>query len=229
MLEPWLATEFSWSEDNLTLTMPLRTDVKWSDGTPFTAADVAYTFDLLQQFPALIGSASGAWDDYLAGVKAVDDATVAFTFSRVFTPAIYLLGNQTIVAKHIWETIEDPVTTTFDTPVGTGPFTDIAIFQPQGYEAHKNPNYWGADCDPRPALQGVHEQRPNSRLNHQRRGRLGWTRRESGRDVRGQGIPSTTIIGGRRSPTSLCTSIPPVHPLTIPPSARRLVPPSTAR
>lgn len=142
VLEPWLATEYNWSEDNLTLTMPLRTDVKWSDGTPFTAADVAYTFELLQQYPALIGSASGAWDDYLAAVEAVDDATVAFTFSRVFTPAIYLLGNQTIVAKHIWETIADPVTTTFETPVGTGPFTDVAIFQPQGYEVHRNPNYW---------------------------------------------------------------------------------------
>lgn len=142
VLEPWLATEFSWSDDNLTLTMPLRTDVTWSDGEPFTAADVAFTFELMQEFPALIGSASGAWDDYLESVTVVDDATVSFTFSRVYTPAIYLLTNQTIVAKHVWEGIDDPVTTTNEAPVGTGPFTDIAIFQPQGYEVHTNPNYW---------------------------------------------------------------------------------------
>ncbi len=141
-LEPWLATEYSWSADNLTLTMPLRTDVTWSDGEPFTAADVVFTFELMQQFPALIGSASGAWDDYLDAVVADDDATVSFTFKRVYTPAIYLLSNQTIVAKHIWEAIADPLTTTNETPVGTGPFTEIAIFQPQGYEMHKNPSYW---------------------------------------------------------------------------------------
>jgi peptide/nickel transport system substrate-binding protein len=141
-LEPWLATEYSWSADLKTLTMPLRTDVKWSDGQPFTAKDVVFTFELMKKFPALVGSASGAWDDFLADVKAPDDKTVVFTFSRVYTPALYLLTNQVIVDQHSWASVPDPVKSTNESPVGTGPFTDIAIFQPQGYEAHKNPNYW---------------------------------------------------------------------------------------
>ena len=142
VLEPWLATEYSWSEDLMTLTMPLRTDVTWSDGETFTADDVVFTFELMQQYPALVNSASGAWDDYLASVSAPDPNTVEFTFSRVYTPALYLITNQRIVPRHIWETIEDPVTTTNENPIGTGPFSEIAVFQPQGYEIHKNPTYW---------------------------------------------------------------------------------------
>lgn len=45
---PELATGWTWSEDGTELTMPLRQNVKWHDGKPFTAADVKCTFDLLQ-------------------------------------------------------------------------------------------------------------------------------------------------------------------------------------
>src|SRR5215469_13564658 len=42
-----LATGWSWSEDGTQLTFPLRHDVKWHDGKPFTASDVKCTWDLL--------------------------------------------------------------------------------------------------------------------------------------------------------------------------------------
>jgi len=40
---PWLATAYAWSNNNKTLTFTIRSGVKWTDGTPFSAADVAYT------------------------------------------------------------------------------------------------------------------------------------------------------------------------------------------
>src|SRR5512143_436845 len=43
---PWLATEYKWSPDATKLTMTTRDGVKWSDGQPFTAKDVAFTFNL---------------------------------------------------------------------------------------------------------------------------------------------------------------------------------------
>src|SRR4030088_2533044 len=46
-VRPDLATSWSWSEDGKELTLPLRQDVKWHDGKPFTAADVKCTWDLL--------------------------------------------------------------------------------------------------------------------------------------------------------------------------------------
>src|SRR5215470_10252358 len=45
----WLATAWKWSNNFQTLTATIRPNVKWSDGQPMTAADVAYTFDLLKQ------------------------------------------------------------------------------------------------------------------------------------------------------------------------------------
>ena len=50
---PWLATTWTWSNDNTSLTFAIRSGVTWSDGKPFTARDVLYTFDLLKKYPAL--------------------------------------------------------------------------------------------------------------------------------------------------------------------------------
>jgi peptide/nickel transport system substrate-binding protein len=46
---PMLATEYRWSGDGKTLTFTIRSGVQWSDGQPFSAADVVYTFNLLKQ------------------------------------------------------------------------------------------------------------------------------------------------------------------------------------
>src|SRR6266540_151246 len=44
---PWLATAYAWSADSLTFRVTTRPGVLWSDGLPFTARDVAFTFDLM--------------------------------------------------------------------------------------------------------------------------------------------------------------------------------------
>src|SRR4051812_12109930 len=72
---PWLATEYSWSADNLTFRVTTRSGVRWSDGQPFSAQDVAFTFDLLRRFPALDHDA--VWR-FLADVVARDAQTVEF-------------------------------------------------------------------------------------------------------------------------------------------------------
>ena len=50
---PWLATGYTWTADNLKLRFALRGGVRWSDGEPFTARDVAFTFDLMRRHPVL--------------------------------------------------------------------------------------------------------------------------------------------------------------------------------
>ena len=50
---PWLASAYAWSDGNKVLTFTMRKGVKFSDGTPMTAADVVFTFDLLKANPAL--------------------------------------------------------------------------------------------------------------------------------------------------------------------------------
>lgn len=151
-LVPWLATEYTWSAGNTLLTFKLRENVKWSDGQPFTAQDVIFTFDMLRSNEALSGTATSILQEYIDSVTAPDDFTVEFKFKMVYTLAIYDLANQIIVPEHIWKDVEDPLTWTNDNPVGTGPFTEVAKFESQIYILEKNPYYWQAD---KPAFTGI--------------------------------------------------------------------------
>mgnify|MGYP000920357512 CR=1 FL=1 len=153
-LVPWLATEYKWSDDNLTLTFTIRDGVKWSDGTAFTANDVAFTFNFLKSKPGLAGMALVAVGEtgYIESVTAPDASHVDFKFKRVYTPGFYDLIAQMIVPEHVWKDVADPVTFTNDNPVGTGPFTEIVSFQDQVYQVDRNPNYWQPG---KPAIKGM--------------------------------------------------------------------------
>jgi peptide/nickel transport system substrate-binding protein len=133
---PWLATGYEWSDDGLTLTFDVREGVMWSDGEPFSAADVAFTFALQRE---MFGE--GVYP-YLTSVESPDATTAVFQLSEPFSPAIYEVGQQVIVPEHIWTDVEDPANWTNEEPVGTGPFTEVAVFQDQVYELHRNPTYW---------------------------------------------------------------------------------------
>jgi len=136
---PWLATAHEWREANRVLRMTTRDSVLWSDGRPFTARDVAFTFNLLQRFPAL--DRRGVWG-FLSDVRTVDDRTVDFRFQRVFIPGFDEIAAQQIVPEHHWKDVEDPVSYPNENPVATGPFTEVRVFRNQVYELGRNPRYW---------------------------------------------------------------------------------------
>jgi peptide/nickel transport system substrate-binding protein len=100
-LVPWLADKYAFSADNKTLTFTLHDGVKWSDGQPLTARDVAFTYNLLKNTSGLQGpglQAVGA-SGYIDSVAAPDDKTVAFTFKQVNTPGLYDIIQQNIVPE----------------------------------------------------------------------------------------------------------------------------------
>jgi peptide/nickel transport system substrate-binding protein len=136
---PWLATSFQWSAENTKVRFPLRTGVLWSDGTPFSARDVVFTFEQMRRVPAL--DTTRMWQ-FLASVAALDAATVEFTFKRTFTPGLAYIGNQPIVAEHKWKDVAQPASFDDPNPVGTGPFTEVRRFEPAVYELGRNPKYW---------------------------------------------------------------------------------------
>ncbi len=133
---PWLATGWSWNSDSTQLTFNLRHGVKWSDGKPFTAADVAYTFQILKKY------FGGGGFPYVKSVVATSPYVVTFTFSMPFSPALGQVGQQVIAPEHIWSKVPNPVKFTNPSPVGTGPFTQITSFAPQAYVLGRNPHYW---------------------------------------------------------------------------------------
>jgi peptide/nickel transport system substrate-binding protein len=135
---PWLASSYAWGSGNKTLTFTIRSGVKWSDGKPFSAADVVYTFQLLKKYPALDLNAN--WS-VLKSVTQNGDKVV-FTFKTAAVPYFYYIAGQTpIVAQHIWSSIKNPTTYKDTHPVGTGPFK-MASCSPQVIKYTKNSGYW---------------------------------------------------------------------------------------
>lgn len=136
---PWLATSFVWNQEATRLTLKIREGVRWSDGQPMSAQDVAFTFEYLKRHPGL--DQAGLWKR-LDRISVTEASEVVFHFKAPFTPGLEFVAGQPILPRHIWEKIQDPVTFANPNPVATGPFTKVLRFQDQVYELGKNPDYW---------------------------------------------------------------------------------------
>jgi peptide/nickel transport system substrate-binding protein len=135
----WLASSYAWSSDSKTLTFTIRSGVNWTDGEPFTAADVVFTFNMLKQYPAL--DLQSVWS-VLSSVAQQGSDKVVMTFSQSAVPYFYQIAGQTaIVPQHIWTGIKDPVGEANTIPIGTGPFT-VGQCTPQNITYTRNPHYW---------------------------------------------------------------------------------------
>lgn len=142
-LVPQLATEYSISEDGLTYTLTLREGVTFSDGTPFTAADVVFSFDYLKNAgsPAL-----NLLGEYM--VAADGDNQVVFTLVQpnadflfgIASRWSFVLKNGTAAPNTIAEGDSPYVNFT-----GTGAFV-LTDYRPgESATFSKNPTYWQPD------------------------------------------------------------------------------------
>ena len=129
---PWTAEDYSYNDDFTELTVKIRKGVEWSDGTPFTAKDVAFTLEMLKKHAPLLRN-SARVKQWLKEAKAVDDYTCLISFNSPqprfyfeyltfkFDTGIY------IVPEHIFKDVEDPTAFKFfdvekGWPVVTGPY-----------------------------------------------------------------------------------------------------------
>ena len=109
------------SADGKSWRIKLRSGVTWHDGTPFSADDVKYTLDLLNDpdFPAY----SRAGHSLVKDIKAVSRTELTWQMEHAFAPYPPILSWTFIVPAHILGKTKDPRTSTFaNSPVGTGPF-----------------------------------------------------------------------------------------------------------
>lgn len=155
-LEPWLAEKWESSADGLTHTLHLRPGVTWSDGTPFTSADVLFTLQALYDKTVESVIASSV----MPGGKPIqatapDASTVVLTFSQASGTGISLLDMVPILPKHkleaalragtfqqAWNTATPP-----SEIVGTGPFL-LREFKPgERLVFDRNPTYWRTGHD----------------------------------------------------------------------------------
>lgn len=154
---PELARSWDIHENGRTITMYLRRGVRWSDGQPFSADDVIFTFQALfdQRYPnryqgqyTIAGQA--------IGFEKLDSHTVRFSTAKPYSPFLYVIGFISILPKHILyeayvngELLQEwSVRTAMQEPeklVGTGPF-QVRSFKPgQRIIFEPNPHYWRAD------------------------------------------------------------------------------------
>ncbi len=153
---PGLAKSWDVSEDSKTFTFHLRRGVRWSDGEPFTADDVVFTFKAIydERYP------NRKQMEFRAGgepfeVEKIDDHTVRFTTAEIFAPFLLYIGTEILPRHKLIDAFADgtlmrqwTISTASRTPeqiVGTGPFR-IRSFRPaQRMIYEPNPHYWRAD------------------------------------------------------------------------------------
>lgn len=116
---PVLASGYTWNDDFSEVTFKLN-EARWSDGQPFTAQDVVFTFNMLKEYPA--ADRNAVWS-YIDSITSTDDRTVVIKLQSSNKPSLYYIGGTVpIVAEHLWEDAGDPTQYTNVNPIGTGPY-----------------------------------------------------------------------------------------------------------
>src|SRR5579875_66775 len=141
---PWLATSSKWSNGYKTLTFTMRRGAKWSDGTPLTAADVAYTFNAMKSDKAIDLNALWKADGGPLTAVSAKGSTVTFKFKSASQPYFYYVADQTpIVPMHIWSKLSQSKLHSYtDTaPVGSGPYK-VSNCTGQNIKYLANTSYW---------------------------------------------------------------------------------------
>ncbi len=155
-LQPWLAESWTESPDHQTYTLKLRQGIAFSDGAPFTSADVLFSFRALYD-PKV--QAALAPDTYVGGqplrVEAPDPSTVVLHLPAPFAAGLRLVANIPILPRH---KLESALTAgTFgDAWSANSPLSDIAGLGPfvlaehvsgQRFVFTRNPRFWRRDAE----------------------------------------------------------------------------------
>jgi len=152
-VEPLLAEKWETSPDGTVYTFHLRRDVRWHDGSPLTAADVAFTLDAI--FDDRVANSikhSLLIDGKRIQSELVDEFTIKLRLPRPFAPLLNALGFG-IIPRHILSAALQQGTFSqawgVNTPpeqiVGTGPYRLRRYVPAQHLEFQRNPTYWMRD------------------------------------------------------------------------------------
>ena len=139
---PEIAESWEVSEDGKTWTFKIREGVKWQDGEPLTAKDVAFTFNYIVENEL---STLDVYTRGIVGAEAPDDVTCVITTDR---PKANMLSTVVpILPEHIWSKIsgKDAASTYRNDPpiIGSGPFQVVEWQKGKFLRLEANKDYWG--------------------------------------------------------------------------------------
>lgn len=131
-----IGDSFEYNEDGTAITITIKPDLKWSDGKPLTAEDVAFSFKYEGNNPEGNG---------LVSAEATDDTTIVLTYaSAQYTTEFQRLGSTYILPEHIWADITDFANFTNENPVGSGAYV-VDKTTSESYTLVANENFRDAD------------------------------------------------------------------------------------
>jgi microcin C transport system substrate-binding protein len=138
------------SENRGSVTFNLRPEAKFHDGSPITADDVLFSFEILKT------KGTPLYRFYYANVAKVEklgERQVKFTFAPGENRELPLIvGQMPILSQKYWRD-RDFGATTLDVPVGSGPYR-VERFEPGRFIVYqRDANYWGKDL---PVNRGLH-------------------------------------------------------------------------
>lgn len=147
---PRLATEWNISEDGKTYTFKLRDGIKWSDGQPFSSADVLFTLTAFAPFNNYMAKLNALIEE----ASAPDPTTFVVKLKQPMTATMDLFDKEIfpIMPKHIYEGQDIANHPANLAPVGLGPFKFQSMASGQSITFVRNENYWDG---PKPYLDSV--------------------------------------------------------------------------
>lgn len=144
-----LASDWTVSDDGLTIRFEMRRDVTFSDGKPLTARDVAFSFEFLMN-DAIAAPRHRAYYAKIKSVTALDDYRVEFVFAEPYFNSLALAGTLEVLPEHFYRRFLDNPRSFNESRgllLGSGPYrlADPESWTPdQGrVELARNPRYWG--------------------------------------------------------------------------------------
>ncbi|MBX3143954.1 MAG: ABC transporter substrate-binding protein [Trueperaceae bacterium] len=137
--QPWLAE--SLEIDGLDYNIVLREGLRWHDGEPITADDVAFSIGYYKTH--VLGRFTTNANK-VASVQVHDERSLTITLSA--PDAVYVqiaLADLPMLPEHIWSSIDEPRQATADKTIGSGPYKLAEYRTDQFYRLVANTDYWG--------------------------------------------------------------------------------------
>lgn len=150
-LVPVLAKSWDVSPNHLVYTFHLKRNIHWQDGAPFTARDILFSFNRIND-PKVDAAPLRAYYQDIKKVEVVNDYTVRFYYRVPYFRALEVCGSMPIVPAHLFHKGEDFNDSPIGRhPVGTGPYRFLRWDTGEQIVLVRNPNYWG----PKPHLKRI--------------------------------------------------------------------------
>jgi microcin C transport system substrate-binding protein len=214
---PLLSDGYTYPDDYGSATYRLNPKARWHDGTPVTADDVIWSFNMLKEISPLYGG----YYENITKAESVGERQVLFTFNQTGNRELpHIIGDLVVLPKHWWEGSDDKGNKrdirepSLEVPLGSAAYR-VKSFEP-GSEIvwERVPDYWGNDLPVKIGRENFGEQRfvyfrdPSAEWEAFKKGGIEDIRSERRSQYWAQGYDFPAFVDGKVVKQAFATSAP---------------------